>query len=69
MTLTGIKQIEKKNKININLFGYDTEKKSIYPVQISEESYDDHLELLYLEGKNELGEKLLIMSLSKILID
>ena len=32
-------------------------KKSVYPIRISEESYDDRLELLYLEGKNELGEE------------
>ena len=57
VTINQINRIEKQNKININLFGYDTVKKSIYPVQISEESYDDHLELLYLEGKNELGEE------------
>ena len=55
VTINQINRIEKQNNININLFGYDTVKKSIYPVQISEESYDDHLELLYLEGKNELG--------------
>ena len=57
VTINQINRIEKQNKININLFGYDTEKKPIYPVKISEESYDDHLELLYLEGKNELGEE------------
>ena len=57
VTINQINRIEKQNKININLFGYDTEKKSVYPIRISEESYDDHLELLYLEGKNELGEE------------
>ena len=58
VTLNQINRIEKQNKININLFGYDTvKKKSIYPVQISEENYDDHLELLYIEGKNELDEE------------
>ena len=57
VTLVDINKIEKQNKININLFGYDTVKKSVYPIQISDESYDDHLELLYLEGKNELGEE------------
>ena len=57
MTIKGIKRIEKQNKININLFGYDTVKKSIYPIEISKESYDDHLDLLYIEGKNELGEE------------
>ena len=57
VTIIDINQIEKQNKININLFGYDTVKKSIYPIKISGESYDDHLELLYIEGKNELGEE------------
>ena len=57
VTINQINRIEKQNKINICIFGYDTEKKSVYPIRISEESYDDHLELLYLEGKNELGEK------------
>ena len=55
VTINQINRIEEQNKININLFGY--EKKSVYPIRISEESYDDHLELLYLEGKNELGEE------------
>ena len=57
VTINQINRIEKQNKININLFGYDTEKKSVYPIRISEESYDDHLELLYIEGENELGEE------------
>ena len=56
-TVNQINIIEKQNKININLFGYDTEKKSVYPIRISEENYDDHIELLYIEGKNELDEE------------
>ena len=58
VTINDINQIEKQNRININLFGYDIVKKSIYPVQISKEHYDDHLELLYIEGENELGEEI-----------
>ena len=57
VTIIDIYLIAIQNKININLFGYDTVKKSIYPIKISEKSYDDHLELLYIEGKNELGEE------------
>ena len=57
VTINQINRIEKQNKININLFGYDTVKKAVFPIYPSEESYDDHLELLYLEGKNELGEE------------
>ena len=77
MTINDINQIEKQNKININLFGYDIVKKSTYSVKISKEHYDDHLELLYLEGENELkklkagseGQAPVIMFISKILVD
>ena len=57
VTINQINRIEKQNKININLFGYDTVKKAVFPIYPSEESYGDHLKLLYLEGKNELGEE------------
>ena len=60
MTRNQINRIEKQNKINIYLFGYDTVKKSVYPIYPtypSPESYDDCLDLLYIEGKNELGEE------------
>ena len=50
-------RIEKQNKINIYLFGYDTEKKSVYPIYHSPEGYDNRLDLLYIEGKNKLGEE------------
>ena len=57
VTIADINQIEIQNKININLFGYDTVKKSIYPVRISQGPYDDLINLLYIEGKNELDEE------------
>ena len=60
VTRNQINRIEKQNKINIYLFGYDTEKKSVYPMYPtypSPEGYDDRLDLLYIEGKNELGEE------------
>ena len=57
VTINQINRIEKQNKININLFGYCVEKKRPYPIRISEENYDDHIELLYIDGENELGEK------------
>ena len=43
--------IEKRNKININVFGY--EEKSVYPIYVSKEKHPDHMELLYIEE----GEK------------
>ena len=60
VTRNQINRIEKQNKINIYLFGYDTVKKSVYPIYPtypSPEGYDDRLDLLYIEGKNELGEE------------
>ena len=60
VTRNQINRIEKQNKINIYLFGYDTEKKSVYPIYPtypSPKGYDDNLDLLYIEGKNELGEE------------
>ena len=51
MTINQIAQIERQNEININLFGYDSERKSVYPIRVSREHYHDHLELLYIEGE------------------
>ena len=60
VTINQINRIEKQNKININLFGYDIEKKAAFPIYISPEHYDDHLELLYLEEtleEEDLGSR------------
>ena len=60
VTRNQINRIEKQNKINIYVFGYDTVKKSVYPIYPtypSTEGYDDCLDLLYIEGKNKLGEE------------
>ena len=57
VTINQINRIEKQNKINIYLFGYDTVKKRPYPIYPSPENYDHNLNLLYIEGKNELGEE------------
>ena len=44
-------KIEKQNRICINVFGY--ENKQPYPIYISKEKFDDHLDLLLLtEGEN-----------------
>ena len=45
-------KIEKQNKININVFGY--ENKQPYPIHVSKEKYDDHMNLLYTtENENK----------------
>jgi hypothetical protein len=51
--ISDIEKIEKKNKINISVLGYKGKKKC-YPIRISKEKYEDHMELLLLgdgEGK------------------
>ncbi|CAB4007322.1 Hypothetical predicted protein [Paramuricea clavata] len=48
-----IGKIEKKNKINITVFGYKG-KKQFYPIRVSKEEYGDHMELLLL-GDGEGG--------------
>ena len=53
VTVNQISRIEKQNKININLFGYDIKRKAAFPIRVSTEHYNDHLELLYLEGEDE----------------
>ena len=43
--------IEKQNSININIFGFENSR--FYPIIISEEKYDEHMEVLYItEGEN-----------------
>ena len=44
--------IEKQNEININVFGY--ENKQPYPIHVSKEKYEKHMELLLItEDKNK----------------
>ena len=45
VTINQISQIERQNKININVFGCDSERKSAFPIRVSREHYDDHMEL------------------------
>ena len=42
-------KIEKHNSININVFGY--ENKQPYPIYVSKEKYEDHMELLLVTEK------------------
>jgi len=45
-----VSKIEKQNAININIFGYDECR--LYPIRISNEKYDHHMEFLYItEGE------------------
>ena len=52
VTVKQINKIEKQNNIRINLFGF--EEKQIFPIHISKEKHQDHMELLLItEGENK----------------
>ena len=52
VTVKQINKIEKQNNICINLFGYEEKQK--FPIYISKENYQDHMELLLItEDENK----------------
>ena len=52
VTVKQINKIKNQNNICINLFGYDEKQK--FPIYISKEKYQDHMELLLItEGENK----------------
>ena len=55
LTIKQIPIIEKRNNININVFGYA--EKLVYPIYISKAEHPDHMELLYIEGQYEDEER------------
>ena len=57
-------KIEKQNSININVFGY--EDKQPYPIYVSKEKYEDHMEL-FLVTKNENKHYVLIKDFNKFM--
>ena len=57
-------KIEKQNSININVFGY--ENKQPYPIYISKEKNEDHMELLLITA-NENNHYVLIKDFNKFM--
>ena len=66
VTIKQINKIEKQNKININIFGY--ESKQPYPLYISKEQYEDHMELLLIT-KDENKHYVLIKDFNKFMFN
>ena len=64
ITIKHINKIEKKNSIRINVFGY--EEKQPYPIYISNEKYEDHMELLLIT-KDENKHYVLIKDFNKFM--
>ena len=57
-------KIEKQNSINISVFGY--EDKQPYPIYVSKEKYEDHMELLLIT-ENENKHYVLIKDFNKFM--
>ena len=59
-------KIEKQNSININVFGY--EEKQPYPIYVSKEKYEDHIELLLIT-KDENKHYVLIKDFNRFMFN
>ena len=59
-------KIEKQNEININVFGY--EDKQPYPIYVSKENYEDHMELLLIT-KDENKHYVLVKDFNKFMFN
>ena len=64
VTIKDIDKIEKQNKINICVFGYDGEA---YPIRISEANFPDHIELLWIEDKHGNSHYVLIKDFNRFM--
>ena len=64
VTIKQINKIEKQNNIRINVFGY--ENKQPYPIYISDEKHEDHMELLLIT-KDENKHYILIKDFNKFM--
>ena len=64
VTIKPINKIEKQNNIRINVFGY--ENKQPYPIYISKEKFEDHIELLLIT-KDENKHYVLIKDFNKFM--
>ena len=59
-------KIKKQNEVKINVFGY--EDKQPYPIYVSKEKYEDHMELLLIT-KNEKKHYVLIKDFNKFMFN
>ena len=64
ITMKQINKIEKNNSIRINVFGY--EEKQPYPIYISDEKYENNMELLLIT-KDENKHYVLIKDFNKLM--
>ena len=55
LSVKDMDKIEKQNKINVNAYGYDEDKRYIFPIQNSKEAHQDTLNVLLIEGETKSG--------------
>ena len=66
VTIKQYNKIEKKNEVNINVFGY--EDKQPYPIYVSKEKYENHMEILLIT-KDEKKHYVLIKDFNKFMFN
>ena len=66
VTIKQYNKIEKKNEININVFGY--EDKQPHPIYVSKEKYENHIEMLLIT-KDEKKHYVLIKDFNKFMFN
>ena len=66
VTVKQINKIEKQNNIRINLFGYEEKQK--FPIYISQEKFQDHMELLLI-NKDKKNHYVLVKNFNKFMFD
>ena len=66
VTVKQINKIEKQNDIRIKLFGYEEKQK--FPIYISQEKFQDHLELLLI-NKDKKNHYVLVKNFNKFMFD
>ncbi|XP_076636189.1 uncharacterized protein LOC143349115 [Colletes latitarsis] len=64
MTLNQIKKFEHINNISINV--YTIENKKVLPIRVTDKKMERHVNLLYLEGANDVGHFAWIKNLSRL---
>ncbi|CAB4004481.1 Gastrula zinc finger [Paramuricea clavata] len=64
--ISDIDKIERKNSINISVFGYSG-KKQFYPIRNSKAKHDEHMELLLLGDGNGNNHYVLIKDVNRML--
>ena len=55
VSIKDMDKIEKQNKININVYGYNEDEKYVFPIRNSKEKNEDTLNVLLIGGETKSG--------------